>query len=234
MEKQEFKDKNVLVLGCGLGAAIDHIIKLKPKLIVAHDISSSVYPIAKRTKKYKNVQVIRGDIRTLPFKENTFDIIIADRVIHHVPEWKKNIKKIFSLVKKKGILSFNIISKENNFILMYIIAPFKKLLHRISNLKMMYVISFFITIPLFILIKSYSILAIFGINPPMHRTFKFWNKFGFNFLWKGTVFDMIQSPYTRFISRKDLEKMAKTLKTKKYKIQEDIEGLISFRCIKTS
>jgi len=45
---------------------------------------------------------VKVDIQSLPFNENTFDVVICNHVLEHVPDDKKAMREIFRVLKSGG------------------------------------------------------------------------------------------------------------------------------------
>jgi len=76
--------KLVLILGCG-GGMESEWLSISGGKIIGIDISSQIIRIAKRRFKKKKLKgsFVVGDMENLPFKLNSFDIIIAYDALHH-------------------------------------------------------------------------------------------------------------------------------------------------------
>lgn len=70
---------SILELGCGSGEDATYVQKVS-KNIVGVDISD----IALRTFKNKGFQGILANVRALPFRNNSFDCVIASGLLHHL------------------------------------------------------------------------------------------------------------------------------------------------------
>lgn len=55
-------------------------------------------------KKYKNIKLVRTDAHKIPFKENTFEVIVCCEVLEHVEEPEIVIKEMRRILKKNGTL----------------------------------------------------------------------------------------------------------------------------------
>ncbi len=56
-------------------------------------------------KRYDELEYIRGDIRELPFKDRSFDLVLAKAVLHHVPdELDDTLEGIHRVMKDGGYL----------------------------------------------------------------------------------------------------------------------------------
>jgi SAM-dependent methyltransferase len=67
----------------------------------------------KRFKKLDNLEYITGDlesplamykfdIQSIPFENNSFDVVICNHVLEHVPDFKKAASEIYRVLKKDG------------------------------------------------------------------------------------------------------------------------------------
>ncbi len=90
---------NVLDLGCGNGASTANI---KGQLVVGLDLSEK--QLIKAKKRFPKREFVVGDARNLPFKNNSFDLIIAINMLHHVNDPENVLKDCFRVLKKGGKL----------------------------------------------------------------------------------------------------------------------------------
>jgi SAM-dependent methyltransferase len=80
----EFKNKRVCDLGCGIGRWSYHL-KDKCQELVLLDFSEAIFVARKNLKDFDNSIFFMGDIRRLPFKKNFADFIFCIGVLHHLP-----------------------------------------------------------------------------------------------------------------------------------------------------
>jgi len=101
----------VLDIGCGAG---NYPVKL------AHQLSNFDCTLVDLSqpmldKAYERLQgltsgkveIIKGDFRTVALKENSYDVIIATAVLHHLrddQDWEQAFEKLYRLLKKGGSL----------------------------------------------------------------------------------------------------------------------------------
>ena len=61
---------------------------------------------------------IKSDICNLPFKNNSFDLILCNHVLEHIPDHNKAISELYRILKKGGLLIAQVpidFSKEKTF-----------------------------------------------------------------------------------------------------------------------
>lgn len=80
------KNTRILDLGCGTGILSKYILEQNPEVrIEGVDISPKAIEVAKKNlKNFKNAKFRVGDTGKLPFKDNTFDVVAGNSILHHV------------------------------------------------------------------------------------------------------------------------------------------------------
>lgn len=74
---------------------------LSPKsIIIGMDLSNSVLFASRKYLNIKNLIFIKGDISKKHFKENVFDFIVCDQVLHHTLNPPKTLKNLVKMLKK--------------------------------------------------------------------------------------------------------------------------------------
>ena len=114
--------KNLLDIGCGAGNySLKMLTKIADLNCTLVDLSEPMLDKAKErvSAKTKNkVETIQGDIREVGLKENSFDIILAGAVLHHLrddKDWETTFDKLYSLLKPGGCLMISdLITQETN------------------------------------------------------------------------------------------------------------------------
>lgn len=95
------QELNILDFGCGVGNSIDYLLKYFPKSkIMGVDVSEKSIAIAQeRFSPNADLQAYDGE--TLPYEDNSLDIIFSACVFHHIPQgFYPNIFKEFKRVLK--------------------------------------------------------------------------------------------------------------------------------------
>ena len=123
-------DQIILDIGCGTGRASFPFIK-KGVNAIGLDISDNmVYQAKKKSDSLglsNKVDYIIGDSENLPFKNESFDAVIAFGVLHHVPNPQIMLQQIANCLKENGFY----FGHENND---SILRPIFDLMMKISKL----------------------------------------------------------------------------------------------------
>jgi len=94
-------------IGCGPGYLINAIAKALPCLhIIGVDISEEMLKVARSKSSSldlnKRVEYRQGDIRELPFKDNTIDFVISTFSLHHWSDPSEALQEIYRVLENKG------------------------------------------------------------------------------------------------------------------------------------
>ena len=100
------KNKKILDAGCGSGIR-SKILARKGAKVIGVDISKNMLDIAREYCKGLKIRFDKASIDKLPYKNNSFDIIIASLVIHYLKNPNKAFKEFHRVLKKGGILIFS-------------------------------------------------------------------------------------------------------------------------------
>src|SRR5690606_3027527 len=114
--------KNILDIGCGAGNyAIKTLMKSNNKVNVdLVDLSQPMLDRAKhRVQEHTEgeVQVFKGDFRSIDLPKGKYDVIIATMVLHHLrddEDWEKAFMKLHGLLNGGGsIWIFDIVEQNS-------------------------------------------------------------------------------------------------------------------------
>ena len=98
-------DESLLDLGCGRGAVLLMVAKLLPRgravgidLWRTSDQSGNAVEVTRRNAQLEGVadrvDLRTGDIRTLPFEDESFDVVLSSLAIHNIPDAAGRAKAI--------------------------------------------------------------------------------------------------------------------------------------------
>lgn len=100
------KGMKVLELGCGTGDMWknrEHLISLCSTLTLS-DFSEGMLATTKsNVGEYANVEYKVIDIQEIPYEDATFDVVIANMMLYHVPDIAKGLTEVRRVLKKGGL-----------------------------------------------------------------------------------------------------------------------------------
>lgn len=213
VKRDFFKDKVVLDAGCGKGKHSVIAEGFGAAAVAAVDygrgsIESARRYIKEHAEHPEKIALIRGDIRNLPFKPETFDYVYSIGVLHHLPSPKEGFLKLVSLVKQGGSMSVWVYGYEGNALVRYTVEPLRKYVTSKMPEGVLLSAAWFITIPAFIVAK-FVYRPVCALAPrlykklPMAAYIKMWFDFPFKEIWN-IVYDQLVTPITHYISRDDI------------------------------
>lgn len=96
---------SVLELGCGTGdmwVGKEELVGKCGKLILS-DFSEGMLQKAKENlQEMEKIQFSTIDIQDIPFEDNTFDVVIANMMLYHVPDMAKGLGEVRRVLKPGG------------------------------------------------------------------------------------------------------------------------------------
>jgi len=97
----------ILDVCCGTGdlsfMCANH--KNRKNKVIGLDFSENMLKVANKKKRkyqFNNLKFVHGNALELPFKDNTFDIVIIGFGLRNTPDYEKVIKEMKRVVKPKG------------------------------------------------------------------------------------------------------------------------------------
>ncbi|GEM_PF-6612057 len=94
-----------LDIGCGDGLIL---LNLKPLGFISKaygvDLSFGMLKECKSNANKLNINVllVQSDVEQLPFKDNSFDLIVGHAILHHLPTAREAFKEVYRLLKLRG------------------------------------------------------------------------------------------------------------------------------------
>lgn len=98
----------ILDLGCGFGEFA--VVFFDKKVEVGIDIDPRELTVAARENKYK--KLVLGDVRNLPFKDNSFATIISVSTLEHIGSIDKVLKEALRVLKPNGTLVLTLVTNK--------------------------------------------------------------------------------------------------------------------------
>ncbi len=224
-----FKDKLVLDAGCGKGKHSVIAESFGARMIAAVDYGTGSIASARRyipthAKHPEKIQLIRGDIRRLPFKPESFDYVYSVGVLHHLPDPKEGFLKLVSLVKPGGSMSVWVYGYEGTGLVRYTVEPLRRYVTSKIPEGLLLIISWFITLPVYLVTKLVY-RPIHAIAPklyeklPMAAYVHMWFDFPFKEIWN-TPYDQLITPITHYISRDNITDWLESAGISQYQVTQ--------------
>lgn len=214
IDENFMKGKLVLDAGCGKG---HHLLMISPyvKEAVGVDISDSVFIAYNNIKHLSNIHIIKADLNDLPLKDEIFDYIYSVGVIHHTESPKTTAENLYKKIKKNGVMSLWVYGKENNWWIIYFVDPVRKLITSIFPPAVIYLISLFLAVFLFLVLKLiYLPTSKFKILKPLSRILFYYpylsyiSRFDFIEI-NNIIFDHLVAPISHYLDRTEIQDLVR-------------------------
>ncbi len=130
----KFSGKKILEVGSGTGIDSCEFARNDANVISADFTEIAVKLTKDLTRKY-NGEATRCTSTSLPFQENTFDVVYSFGVIHHVSDIDTVLKEIFRVLKPSGIFMGMVYNKDSLLYayLMYYYGIKEGMIHKMSE-----------------------------------------------------------------------------------------------------
>lgn len=102
VKKTGIKNKVILDFGCGHGVDCMKFVKLGAKQVVGIDPSKPMISLAKQVNSDPKIKFIATDGNTLPLKDNQFDLVFTNFVIHYLKDTQQQFSEIARVLKSGG------------------------------------------------------------------------------------------------------------------------------------
>ncbi len=108
-----FNDKTILEVGIGSGSS-SRLWGPQAKEFHGVDISKSVFRVPSNLKNFIIDPILsQADINKLPYRDESFDVVVSNGVFHHTPDTKTALKNSLKKLKIGGFCIFYIYKKKS-------------------------------------------------------------------------------------------------------------------------
>jgi ubiquinone/menaquinone biosynthesis C-methylase UbiE len=95
---------DALEIGCGAGFVSAHLAGSYGMRVTATDAAEQMIRIAERKNGGSDgLTFMVADAAALPFEDSSFDLVVAQNMMHHVPDWRKVADEIARVVRPGGL-----------------------------------------------------------------------------------------------------------------------------------
>lgn len=101
LSKKDLKNKKFLEVGCGMGYFSEMAFKNGAK-VTGIDVGNKLVAMTK--KRVSSGKFLTASASNLPFRNESFDVVLCTEVIEHVDQQFKSVKELARVLKKGGIL----------------------------------------------------------------------------------------------------------------------------------
>jgi SAM-dependent methyltransferase len=197
LSREEWRGKDFLDVGCGMGRNSFWALKYGAVNGVAVDIDERSLESARRNlKSFPQVQVLRASVYDLPF-EDRFDLAFSIGVIHHLEHPELALKKIVRAVRPGGRVVIWVYGSENNRWLVSVLNPLRRTLFSRLPISFAHHLSLYPAVLVWILLKL-------GVRPIEY--FRLITKFNFPHL-RAIVFDQMLPRIAHYWARETVARM---------------------------
>jgi ubiquinone/menaquinone biosynthesis C-methylase UbiE len=103
-EAKIINPKTILEAGCGEGFILERLYKANiGEKRMGFDFSDTAVTLAKKERPHLDIR--KGNIYEIPFKDNSFDLVICCEVLEHLDDPKKALSELARVSKQYVILS---------------------------------------------------------------------------------------------------------------------------------
>src|ERR1043165_3264072 len=105
---QDKKYNDILEIACGTGRVTKHLASsVKHDTLTATDLNQDMIDIAKTRVPNKNIKWQQADALELPFKDNSFDLVVIQFGVMFFPDKSKGLSEAYRVLKPGGKLIYN-------------------------------------------------------------------------------------------------------------------------------
>lgn len=100
------EQQSVLEVGTGSGFHVKYMAEHGAGEVFGVDISEAAHTTYANVGHVPNVHVVRADLMALPFEDESFDLVVADGVLHHTPDTRRAVRALYDKVRSGGRFFF--------------------------------------------------------------------------------------------------------------------------------
>ena len=102
-------NRNILVLGCGNGIALEALVKLRnPRSMTGIDLDQARLDQAQDRLRARGISayLVQGDVRAMPFIDHSFDLVVDFGVCYRVPQPAEALNEVSRVLRFGGMFAY--------------------------------------------------------------------------------------------------------------------------------
>jgi SAM-dependent methyltransferase len=197
LEPQDWRNKDFLDVGCGMGRNSYWPLKYGAAGGVAVDIDERSLESARRNlKPFPRLRVMRASVYDLPF-EDRFDLGFSIGVIHHLEHPERALERMVRAVRPGGRVLIWVYGRENNRWLVSVLDPLRRVVFSRLPIGVAHHLSLYPAVLIWLLVRL-------GVRPIEY--FRLIRKFDFAHL-RAIVFDQMLPRIAHYWPRETVARM---------------------------
>jgi len=210
LTEKEFKNKDVLELGCGNASLLVHCTRWNPASITGVDLGDSIISAEANMLEtgYKKFKIEKGDLTQFK-SEFKKDVVYSIGVLHHLKDPSKGLNSVIENTKSGGHFHCWVYAKEGNAIVRWVVDPIRIV---VSKLPWWFT-KFFVATPLSFLyfLYAHGTVMLHLSFMPLYEYNKWICKREFLFF-RHVAFDQLVTPQTIYIDKATIQSWLKSYK----------------------
>lgn len=209
---EDVRDKKVCIVCSGKGREAYNILRRKPGKIACCEIGSEIYQ-TRHVVNDKGLLLIKSDAMDVPLQPSAFDLVICDHALQHVLDHRRAFSEMSRVAGPNGVVTINVYSHENNFIMTKLVDPSKILIHKLP-LPLINYLSILPAAIVFMLIYLFYVPLNMVAKPlgrllPLNDHMLYWARYNsFKTIWTW-CFDLIHAPISYHFRKDEVIALAK-------------------------
>jgi len=218
LPRAAFDGRRILEVGIASGKNVPFYLERRPSAVFGVDVTDQLFDAYRQYADRQIVCFVMADIKHMPFRPRAFDIVVASRVLHHVPDMPRRYAELVDLLAPGGVFSS----------VLYGSSPFARIV-RLGGKAASRVLSLDQLLSMTELPSRVLYLAIQHLYVPLadstavrrllplREGMVYWSRFDPEWLWKAVVFDILASaPVTTYTTEKELRRILEGLDAERY------------------
>jgi SAM-dependent methyltransferase len=99
----DVRGKRVLEIGCGRGAFARYLAQQGASLVAADFSPAAVSHARKRLEGFDATAIV-ADIQSIPFPDESFDVVVSQETLEHVPDPEQGLRELVRVTRRGGRL----------------------------------------------------------------------------------------------------------------------------------